>query len=260
MGGLYRLCEWIMRLAAINLLWVVCSFPIFFLGLLALVDVRNFLPSLFLAAIISPFLLFPATAAMFTVARKWVMGEADVPLFKTFFRGYRENYLQSMIGGIVFTLLGVILYTNFRFYLNQQGGLHWLAFLFITLGVILSAACFNFFSIMVHFHMKIGQIIKNAILISIGNPISSVSTLVTNGVIFYVSLAKFTFLIPFFMGSLMATATFWYFYRIYQRMQQKQEELLAKESSGTHGEPEPSESKDSPARTDNGDGQGEQQV
>lgn len=238
MGGLYRISEWIMRLSVINVLWVVCSAPFFFLGFLGMVaaaqqqSTQVFGQTLILMAIVAPFTFFPATAAMFTVARKWVTGDADVPLFKTFFRGYKENYLQAMFGGLVFVLIGTIIYVNYTFYLRQSGTLSLLSVLFIVLTFILAAAMFHFFSIMVHFHMKFWQLIRNSFLITIGNPAMTVLLLVGNGIVLYFSLFRFTFLVPFFMGSLIAYASFWNFYRIFERMktlsEQKEKEAAEK--------------------------------
>jgi uncharacterized membrane protein YesL len=212
------------------LLWIICSIPVFLLGLLSLTSPVEgaLLSSLPFLAVLAPFTLFPATAAMFTVTRKWVTGDGDVPLLKTFFRGYKENYVQSMIGGLLFVILFVIIYVNYHFYMGQTGTLRLLSVLFIAFTFIITASMFNFFSIMVHLHMKIFQIIKNSILITIGNPINSVVLIICNGVILYVSLFKFTFLIPFFMGSLMAAFSFWQFHRSFQRLQTKQEQLEEK--------------------------------
>ncbi|MEF3302646.1 YesL family protein [Paenibacillus sp. GYB003] len=235
MGGLYRISEWIMRFSVINVLWVILSIPFFYLTLAGLIaateSVAYIRQSIVLIAIVSPFTLFPATAAMFSVARKWVTGDVDVPLFKTYFRGYKENYLQSMLGGLFFVVLASVMYVNYTFYLRQSGALSLLSILFIVLAFILMAAVLHFFSIMVHFHMKFWQILKNSFLITIGNPVMTVFLLVANGVIVYVSLYHFTFLIPFFMGSLMAFVSFWAFYRIFDRMKtlsEKKEEEEAK--------------------------------
>jgi uncharacterized membrane protein YesL len=230
MGGFYRISEWIMRLSVTNVLWIVCSIPFFYLLLVGFLSGGEvFRQTLPLLAVVAPFTLFPATAAMFTVARKWVSGEGDVPLLKTFFRGYKENYVQSMAGGLVYVLIAVILYVNYRFYLTQPGSLRLLSVLFITFSIIVIVSLFNFFSILAHLHMKTLSIIKNALLITIGNPIASVTLIVCNGIILYVSVAKFTFLIPFFMGSLMAAFSFWMFHRSFSRLQQKQQELAEKE-------------------------------
>jgi uncharacterized membrane protein YesL len=231
MGGFYRISEWIMRLAVINVLWVLCSIPVFLVALVGITSQTEgaFFSSLPILAILIPFTLFPATSAMFAVARKWVTGEEDVPLLKTFFRSYKENYLQSMIGGIIFMLVFVIIYVNYRFYIGQGNTLRLLSILFIAFTFVIIASMFNFFSIMVHLHMKILQIIKNSILISIGSPINSVVLILCNGVIIYISLFKFTFLIPFFMGSLVAAFSFWQFHRSFQKLQTKQQELEEKE-------------------------------
>ncbi|MBP1154766.1 MULTISPECIES: DUF624 domain-containing protein [unclassified Paenibacillus] len=232
MGGFYRISEWIMRLSVINVLWVICAIPFFLFGLMLLQSQTSdqLVQTLFLMALVSPFTIFPSTAAMFTVTRKWLTGDEDAPLFKTFFRGYKENFLQSMLGGFIYMLIGVILYTNFRFYGNQTGIFGVLRFLVLSLTVILSISMFHFFSILTHLHMKLLQIVKNSLLITIGNPVRSLSMIVLNTVIMYVSFTMFTFLIPFFMGSLIAIVSFWHFNLIFGKLQEKQQELAANET------------------------------
>lgn len=252
MGGLYRISEWIMRLSVINVLWVICSFPFFYLvlaGLIASAESIDFLKqSAVMIAIVTPFTLFPATGAMFTVARKWVTGDDDVPLFKTYFKGYKENYRQSMFGGLVFVLFGAVIYVNYTFYLKQSGTLSLLSILFIVLTVVMIAAIFHFFSIMVHFHMKFWQIIKNCLLITIGNPVMTIFLLTVNGIVIYVSVNHFTFLIPFFMGSIMATVSFFTFHRIFDRMKtlndSKQDEAEAEEEASEESKNDPDEARE----------------
>lgn len=234
MGGLYRIMEWIMRLSVINVLWIVLSFPFFFL-LLSLytspdLTVEMIRPSLLMLGVVSIFTLIPATAAMLSVARKWVMGDGDVPLFRTFFKGYKENYKYSMFGGFVFLALAVIFYVNYTFYTGRSGWMSFLSYLFIILLVFLAGAFFNFLSIMVHFHMKFWQIVKNSLLLSIGNPIITILILLSNAGILYIAFQKsLTFMIPFFMGSLMAYITFWFFYSGFNRMQSKLESMQNKQ-------------------------------
>ncbi|AEI40172.1 YesL family protein [Paenibacillus mucilaginosus] len=232
MGGFYRISEWIMRLSVINVLWILCGIPFFMLGLILLQagTTDQVLQTLILMAIVSPFTLFPSTAAMFSVARKWLTGDEDVPLFKTFFRSYKSNYVQAMLGGLLYVLFGVILYTNFRFYGNQTGLFSVLRFLVLSLTVLLSISLFHFFSILSHLHMKTLQIVKNAMLITIGNPIRSISMIALNGVVLYISFTVFTFLIPFFMGSLIAIVSFWHFNLIFGKLQEKQQQIAEKEA------------------------------
>lgn len=231
MGGFYRISEWIMRFSVTNILWIVGALPVFFFGFITLfsTDEAQLQSTLFLIAVLSPFLLFPSTSAMFALARKWVMGDADVSLLKTFFLGYKENYKQSMVGGIFFVVLLAILFFNFRFYSGQTGFLALLSYLFIALTLILIIAVFNFFCITVHLHMGIWQVLKNSFLITIGQPIRSLFIATTNLVILYISFVHFTFLIPFFMGSLIAYMTFWHFYNGFRKIVERHEK--AKEAS-----------------------------
>jgi len=230
MGGFYRISEWIMRLSVTNVLWIVTAFPVFFfvLNLFVAENEQQVVAFLLAIAVLSPFTLFPSTSAMFALARKWVMGDGDVPLLKTFFRSYKENYLQSMIGGLFFMVLLAVLFFNFRFYAGQTGYSGLLAYLFIALMVMGFLAVFNFFSIIVHLHMKTLQLIKNALLITIGQPVRTVLIGVSNFVLLYISMFQFTFLLPFFTGSLIATVTFWHFFNGFRKIQTKQEELEAK--------------------------------
>lgn len=228
MGGFYRISEWIMRLSVINILWLICSIPFLFFawGILISTDVSQMYSMLIAMAVVAPFTFFPATAAMFAVARKWVMGESDVALFKTFFRGYKENYKQSMLGGIIYTLLLVIMIVDFIVYREQM---NLLSYIFIAFLFLLVVSLFNYFSMLVHYHMKTFQLLKNAVLITIGKPFRSLSTALMSGAVVYFS-TKFTFLIPFFMGSIIAYLSFWNFYLIYQKLQDQAEKArLAEE-------------------------------
>ncbi|MCU6707608.1 DUF624 domain-containing protein [Paenibacillus sp. J5C_2022] len=235
MGGFYRISEWIMRFSVINLLWIACSIPFFFFLLTLFVGtgeqltdeqlLGNMYMTLILMAVVAPFTLFPATAAMFTVARKWVMGEVDVPLFKTFFRGYKENYKQSMLGGILYTLLFTIMVVDFIVYREQ---LNILSYIFIAFLILLGVSMFNFFSMLAHYHMKTFQLLKNALLITIGKPFRSLSTAIMAGVVAYIS-TQFTFLIPFFMGSIIAYLSFWNFNIIYLKLQEQAEKMKQSE-------------------------------
>ncbi|EFM12659.1 protein of unknown function DUF624 [Paenibacillus curdlanolyticus YK9] len=232
MGGFYKISEWIMRLSVTNVLWAICSIPFWFFVFSAL-----FLPTseqgstigmLYVAIAVSPFTLFPATAAMFTVARKWVMGEVDVPLFKTFFRGYKENFLQSMLGGLLYAVLFAIMVVDLTVY-RSEPSMQLISFLFIGFLFILIVSLFNFFSMLVHYHMKTFQLLKNAVLITIGRPFRSIGTLAMAIVVLMASW-KFTFLFPFFTGSVIAFLSYWNFNLIYQKMQAQAEKLAAAEA------------------------------
>ncbi len=233
MGGFYKISEWIMRFSVTNILWIICSLPFWYLFLIPLFTFttrEELFTGLFVSAIAAPFIFFPATAAMFTLPRKWVMGEVDVPLFKTFFRGYKENYVKSMLGGLMYTGIFVVIGVDYQVYLSGLEGLQLLSYIFLGIGILLFISLFNFFSMITHYHMRTFQLVKNAILITIGRPFRSLSTAVVAFAIMWFS-TRWTFLLPFFSGVAIAYMAFFNFYQIYlklkdqlERQQQEQEE------------------------------------
>lgn len=236
MGGFYRLSEWIMRLSVTNVLWLLTSFPFWLMviSFLGAKDTEQLKAIIIPLAIVAPFTLFPATSAMFSVARKWVLGDTDVPLLKTFFRNYKQNYVQAMIGGAVYALLFAILIIDFQVYLNQITGFQLIAYLFIALMVLLLISLLHFFSLLSHFHMKTIQLLKNALILTIGRPIRSLTMAIGAVVVMYFS-TRFTFLIPFFFGSMIAVYTFYNFNLVIQKM------MLMKEETDTEKASEESE-------------------
>ena len=230
MGGFYRLSEWIMRLSVTNLLWVIMTLPFWFLFYAGLL-----LPSateepvmdqiymgLIVCAAVAPFVVFPATAAMFTTVRKWVMGDVDVPLIKTFFRGYKENYKVSMLGGIIYTLFFVIIFLDIRFYINGSFAAKLISYVFLGIAILLFVSLFNFFSMVAHYHMKTLELLKNAVFLTIGRPFRSASSAIAAAGIVWIS-TRFTFLFPFFTAVTIAYLAFMNFYQVYLKLKEQHE-------------------------------------
>lgn len=236
MGGFYRISEWIMRFSVTNLLWLITAVPFFLLStplILSQTEDMAVMQSTFLIlAIVAPFTLFPSTSAMFSLARKWIIGEEDVPLFKTFFISYKQNYVQSMLGGIIYSIILIIIIVNYKFYTGLENYAQILSVLFIMFLVIVCISVFNFFCVLSHLHMKTLALIKNAIFLTIGKPFTSLTMMITNVIIIYICLFHFNlFLAFFFMGSLVAYMSFFHFHRMFQNIQDKQQELADKEKA-----------------------------
>lgn len=220
MGGFYRLSEWIMRLSVTNLLWLLTSLPFWlflFNALFTPEAVAQWQATTVILAILAPFTFFPATSAMFSVARKWVLGDTDVPLLRTFFRSYKQNFLQAMLGGILYAVLFAVLIIDFQVYLKQLTTFQVVAYLFMALMLLMVISLLHFFSLLSHFHMKTTQLLKNALILTIGRPVRSIIMAVGATAVLFLSV-KFTFLIPFFFGSIIAVYTFYNFNLIIQKM------------------------------------------
>ncbi|WP_435921696.1 YesL family protein [Paenibacillus sp. DYY-L-2] len=239
MGGFYKITEWIMRISGSNLLWLLCSSPFLFFAFTMLLSPelnQDFLiTNLWLMAIVAPFTLFPATAALFSVTRKWVMGEADVGIIKTYIKGYKENYKQSLIGGVFYTLLTVVMVVDYQVYMKEFNNLQFIGIVMLVFLVILLISLFNFFSMVAHYYMKTTQIIKNAILLTILKPFRVLSTVICVGVLVFLTL-RFPWLILFGFASLTALVAFFNFYGAYNKVQEKVEKMRAAEQESNEEE------------------------
>ena len=133
----------ISRLAYANLLWIL--FTLLGLGI---------------------FGFMPATVAFFTVTRKWVMGDRDIPVFKTFWTTYRQEFFKSTLFGFLLFAIGYIIYIDLAF--SPTGGLFTLLriALFIC-GIAYVILLLYIFPIYVHYDWRKRLYIKYALLIGI---------------------------------------------------------------------------------------------
>ncbi|WP_134699319.1 YesL family protein [Ammoniphilus sp. YIM 78166] len=181
MGGFYRISEWITRLAYANLLWIAGNLlGLFLLG------------------------FFPATAALFAITRKWVMGEADIPVFRTFWKSYKEEFVKGNLMGLIVVIIGYILYIDFNFLLQLEGSpLRWLYLPLLGLTFFYVLLLFYLFPVMVHYELNKRNILKNSFLFSVTSPITSMVMLL-GGLLIYFIMIRFPGLMIFFGGSSLA--------------------------------------------------------
>lgn len=181
MGATYRGCEWVMRLAYLNVLWI--SFTL--IGLIL-------------------FGFFPATAAMFGVTNKWVMGEKDIPVFRTFWRIYRSKFVKSNVLMFILTFTAVIFYVDFMILSVLDG---WLVKLItvalLTVFINFLVILLNIFPLLAYYEYSTFQYIKYAFLFGVSNPVMTV-LLAAIVIIFSLLLIMVTSLLLFFSGSIMS--------------------------------------------------------
>lgn len=213
MGGIYSLSEWIMRFSMANLLWVFFNLPIAFLLLnILFLGKREFLFfSVIPLIILLPFLFFPATAAMFSSAREWVIKDEKTSI-RQYWKQYKEIYKISVLGGLVLTPVWTVLAADY-YYFSQQNPVFTIGFL--VFGTVLFVYTINFFSVISHYHLKLSQALKNTAIITFGSAALFFAVLITSSIILYMSLFGFPFLLPFFTGALIAYLSFLAFYKFY---------------------------------------------
>src|SRR5690625_3277783 len=91
-NGFYSITQWFVKIVHLNILWFLFTL----MGLLI-------------------FGVFPATVAMFTIMRKWIMGEKHIHINKLFWTTYKSEFMKSNLIGVIFIVIGSILYLDLAF-------------------------------------------------------------------------------------------------------------------------------------------------
>jgi uncharacterized membrane protein YesL len=215
-GGFYRISEWVTRIAVANLLWLLTSLPFVFVGAIALFEknVNAAFLTLLVAIILAPFTVFPASAALFAVARKWVLGELELPKFKWFMTFYKATWKKSMQGGLIYAPIFLLEALNIRFYSDMHSTVGSFAYYFFLLLLILSLiGMLNFFSLLAHVELPLKNYVRNSLIFGFVRPHL---TLVQGLLIFGLGLLSYKvkglfLFVPFSVSA-------WLFYAVFHRI------------------------------------------
>ncbi|WP_160720478.1 YesL family protein [Bacillus sp. USDA818B3_A] len=185
-NGFYSISEWIMRFAYVNILWI--SFTL--LGLIV-------------------FGFFPATIAMFTVIRKWLLKQTDTPVFKTFWMTYKKEFVKGNLLGLIIGIIGFLLYSNIRIVEATTVPAFKLLYIpNVIVILIFILTLFYLFPVLVHFDVRLREAIKNSFILMTLNPISTFIMATLTGFLCFIFL-KIPGVILFFSGSLIAYLLMW---------------------------------------------------
>lgn len=204
----YRICEWIWRLAYINILWMLASLA----GLVV-------------------FGLLPATVAMFAVLRKWVMKELDIPVFQTFINTYRKEFIKANALGLILLSGGYIIYFNYLFLATVKGSIHTVLLVgqLCTLFIYLITVFF-IFPVYVHYELKLLQYVKLAAIIGIVNPLTTIA-LALSFVLLYHIFYIIPGLISLYSVSVTGFAIMWLASIAFSNFEKRQKKILNREVS-----------------------------
>lgn len=208
-GGFYKVSEIIMRLAYVNFLWIIFTL----LGLVV-------------------FGFFPASTALLTVCRKWIIGEMDLPVFQTFFTAYKKEFMKSNVIGIVFLLIGYIIYIDLSIIREAHGLIRVIYFpvLLIFIGYLLTG--FYLFPIIVHYDTKIFQAIRNSFMMMMMYPLSTIM-MVFGTMAIYFLMTTIPGLIPLFAGSAFAFVIMWSALLAFSKIEKRQSEDFQQNENST---------------------------
>lgn len=197
-GLINRITTLIMQLAYLQLLWI--SFTIMGLGVLG---------------------IFPATAAMFSVVRKWIMGENDLPVLATFWKTYKTEFVKVNGLGLILVAIGWLLYVDYHFFtFGDSIGISILKVITLLVTYFFITTCIYFFPIYVHYHYRFFEYIKYSLLYSLASPLKSAGIFIISYAIYFI-LMKVPALFLFFSGSIVSYIWMWYVYPTIASMQKK---------------------------------------
>lgn len=186
-SGYYQFSIWTMRLAYLNVCWVV--FTLLGLGI---------------------FGFMPATTAMFAIVRKWHNGETDIPVFSTFWETYRTEFLKTNAIGLVLLVVGYVLIVELHILRAQESMVYYIvSFVVLTTLALYVVVLTYFFPIFVHFNLKTIDYLKWPFIIGIIHPILTVFMLGVIGGAYYLIWISIPALFFFFGGSVSAFFIMW---------------------------------------------------
>lgn len=142
---LMRFAEWTTKLIHVQIIWILFSLMgLFFLG------------------------IFPATFTMFGVIRKWIMKQDDFPVFKTFWRTYKDMFLKSNLLGYGMLLLGSSIY----YYIDMFSSMSVVLFIVsMMFGLVFLMTALFIIPVYVHFDIPLPEVIRHASIIAVSHPL-----------------------------------------------------------------------------------------
>ena len=195
---IYHVSEWITRFAYLNLLWL--SFTV-------------------VGGVLFGF--FPATIAMFAVTRQWLKGNTDKPILQSFWQYYRKDFLKSNLLGIFIVIIAIIIIADILYIkANNNEFLTWTYIPLFAFMLLFTMLLFYIFPTFVHYELKVGQVIKNATLIMLINPINTLLIFLCLVPLFFI-MKTFPALLFIFGGSSYAFITMWISLQAFSRAQIK---------------------------------------
>jgi len=204
MGRIYTVCDWIWKIALVNILWI-----------------------LFTLTGIIVFGVMPATVALFTVVRKWNMKEADTPISQVFFQTYKKEFLHANSVGLIMGAIGFFLFIDYRLVMAIGGTVQYILSIpfLILLGLYLITLLY-LFPVYVHFELKFLQYFKYAFYIGTLN-IHITILMVAALLLLSFPLSVFPGFIPFFSVSLMSIVMMFGAIIAFKRIEKKQKKFSA---------------------------------
>lgn len=203
----YKFSDWLVKLAYINILWILfSSFGLIIIG------------------------FFPATFAMFSVIRR-ILNKEDVSIFKAFWKSYSGDFLKSNLVGWMIAIIFFVLYFDLMIVGPTASGLLQLFYYpLLILTFIFFATVLYIVPTYIHYDLKLLQLFKNSFITMLLNPLNTMTMISSVIVIGFVSFLM-PGIIPFFSGSLLALFIMIAALRSFQKVEDSKESLKSQTQS-----------------------------
>ncbi|SER50609.1 Uncharacterized membrane protein YesL [Gracilibacillus ureilyticus] len=145
----YHFLEWIMWMMYLNILWIA--------GVLMGIGI---------------FGLFPALLALVVTIREWHVQGEQIKFTRVFFHAWKQHFFIANGFGIVYLIVGYILYVDFYWIVDLQSNFRSLFVVFFFLMLILYfVSLLYLFPVYAHFHTGFMKTIKHATALGIFSPL-----------------------------------------------------------------------------------------
>lgn len=195
-AAIYIGLEWITRFAYLNLCWILFSL---------------------IGGIVLGF--FPATITMFSITRQWIKGNSDIPVMKSFWEFYKTDFWKSNRLGLFMIVIVAIIGIDI-FYIKIHNAVDWTYVPLFAFMLIFVLFAFYVFPTFVHYDIKVTHVLKNAFLIMLISPVSTVC-IVISLVSIYLIMRIMPALAFIFGGSIYAFITMLFAYHAFAKVEKK---------------------------------------
>ena len=174
---LLNFCEWIWRFMILNFLWVI-----------------------FMVAGGVVLGIMPSTVATFYILRKWVQGNFDMPIFKTFKDIYKKEFINSNKCGSVFFALFAFLAFDLTILYKMEAMYSTVLYIIVmTVLFFVSISFMFFFPLYVYFEQSNKEYIKNSFIIALSSPFQTLLILIGLYILSYIVKGNLGLMLFFFI-------------------------------------------------------------
>lgn len=200
--GFYRLLEWLWFFIYLNLLWLGFT-------LLGVIVVG----------------VLPATLAVMAVMQRFVTGDKDFSIFRSFFEAFKTHFFKANIIGLFIGVLSYLLWFNYHYLLTTTGGeaillaLGWN----VTLVVVIVFVLYSF-PLYLYQPKHLKTLVKDSLLLVLATPLSFLSMVISVGLV-GAFLSIVPGMIPFLGIALLSWVMMWNMHQALLRVARKKDRL-----------------------------------